>query len=116
MNLLKGRLDGLRFLADNGTILPLPAAVPAANGAPVVYGVRPEHFRVGGEGVPVEVRVVEPTGSQTQVAVNAGGQELTCIFHERISARPGDTIHIQPDPQHIFVFDQGSGARIPLTQ
>ncbi len=115
MNLLKGRVDGASFVADNGTVLPLPAPLPRTNGAPVVYGVRPEHFTVGGQGVPVEVRVVEPTGSQTQVAVNAGGQELTCIFHERISARPGETIHIRPDPERIFVFDQGTGVRIQLT-
>ena len=115
MNLLTGRLDGAAFVADNGTTLPLPSALPSANGAPVVYGIRPEHFRVGDRGVAVQVRVVEPTGAQTQVAVNAGGQELICIFHQRIEARPGDTIRIEPDPGHIFLFDQGTGARIPLT-
>ena len=39
----------------------------AADGRPVVLGIRPEHFCWLGDGLPVEVVVVEPTGSEMQV-------------------------------------------------
>ena len=39
---------------------------------------------VADDGVPVEVVVVEPTGSETQVVAKAGGQEMICVFRERV--------------------------------
>ena len=61
---------------------------------------------------PVEVVVVEPTGSETQVVVKGGGQEMICVFRERISAKPGETIHLLPDPKRAHLFDQETGRRL----
>ncbi|HEY8289258.1 MAG TPA: sn-glycerol-3-phosphate ABC transporter ATP-binding protein UgpC, partial [Acetobacteraceae bacterium] len=44
MNFLKGKVHGGSFLSDEGTVLPLPNGRNGADGRPVVYGVRPEHF------------------------------------------------------------------------
>jgi multiple sugar transport system ATP-binding protein len=93
--------------------MPLSAAPVASEGQKVVYGIRPEHFLPGGaDGVPVEVVVIEPTGSETQVVVKASGQELVCVFRERISARPGETITVTPDPNLVHLFDETSGKRL----
>jgi multiple sugar transport system ATP-binding protein len=56
--------------------------------------------------------VTEPTGSETQVVAKAGGREITCVFRERIGARPGEIIHVTPNPAHIHLFDKEIGRRL----
>ena len=117
MNLFKGRIDGngaSTFVADAGINLPLGQAIPAASGQPLVYGIRPEHFRLADDGLPAEIVVLEPTGSATLVALSAQGQELVAVFRELLSARPGDHIHIRPDVQLAHVFDAKSGVRLTI--
>jgi multiple sugar transport system ATP-binding protein len=58
------------------------------------------------------VVVIEPTGSETQVVAKGGGQEIICVFRERIAAQPGETIHIAPDPKLVHLFEQESGRRL----
>jgi multiple sugar transport system ATP-binding protein len=112
MNFLSGRIAGGVFVAEGGLALPLRSGPAASEGKPVIYGIRPEHFRLTPEGIPVEVVVVEPTGSETQVVVRSNGQEMIAIFRERVMARPGETIRIAPDPALVHLFDQESGRRL----
>ena len=58
------------------------------------------------------VVVVEPTGSETQVVAKGAGQELICVFRERVTARPGETIHVTPNPDLVHLFDQDTGKRL----
>ncbi|ANY84068.1 sugar ABC transporter ATP-binding protein (plasmid) [Microvirga ossetica] len=111
MNILDGRLSPAGF-AMGDLRLPVQNAPAASDGRPVYYGVRPEHFRLTGEGLPVEVIVIEPTGSETQVVCRAGGRDITCVFRERISAKPGDILQVQPDPALVHLFDKDSGIRL----
>ena len=78
----------------------------------VIYGIRPEHWRLASDGVAAEVLVVEPTGSETQVVTRLGGATVTCAFRERIAARPGEHIGISPDAAVVHLFDQGTGQRL----
>ena len=64
------------------------------------------------EGVPVEVAVIEPTGSETQVVARLGQQEITVLFRERLSLQPGETIRLAPDLDKIHLFDKASGKRL----
>jgi multiple sugar transport system ATP-binding protein len=112
MNLIRGRVESGAFRAEGGLHFPLPAGAPAPNNRSVVCGIRPEHFALSDEGVPAEVIVVEPTGSETQVVARAQGQELTAVFRERIPARPSETIRILPAGNLIHLFDAESGKRI----
>jgi len=112
MNFIKGRIEGDGFVSDGGLRLPITTAAPASAGKPVVYGVRPEHFLPSPDGVPVEVVVIEPTGSETQVVVRSAGQEMICVFRERIAAKPGETIRVAPDPGLVHLFDQATGRRL----
>src|SRR5882672_4879656 len=64
MNILKGTVSNGRLRTDDGTDWPLPTTLKSAKEGPAVYGVRPEHLRIDGNGgIPATVQVVEPTGS-----------------------------------------------------
>ncbi len=116
MNFLPGRIrsnGSATFVGDGGVEIPLGGgAPPASDGRPITLGIRPEHFRVADDGTPVEVVVVEPTGSETLLAVKAGGREMTCLFRERVLPKPGETIRIRPDPSLVHAFDGETGQRI----
>jgi multiple sugar transport system ATP-binding protein len=113
MNFIRGRIEGDGFVTGGGVTLPLARAPAAAAGRPAVYGVRPEHFQLAPNGVPVEVVVIEPTGSEMQIVARlAGGQEIVSVFRERVQARPGDTLRIAPDPRLVHLFDEESGRRL----
>jgi multiple sugar transport system ATP-binding protein len=112
MNFIKGRIEGGKFVSDGGVALPLIGAPASSEGRPVIYGIRPEHILLSDAGVAAEVVVVEPTGSETQVVTKVGGQDIVCVFRERIGAQPGEKIRIQPNPNLIHVFDQETGKRL----
>ncbi len=111
MNVLEGRIASSGFSIGNLT-LPVQNAPAASVERPAYYGIRPEHFQLRSDGIPAEVIVVEPTGSETQVVAKAGDREITCVFRERISAGPGEIIHVAPDPALVHLFDRETGQRI----
>jgi multiple sugar transport system ATP-binding protein len=115
MNFIQGSVDAdgkAGITSQKGAHLPLGKLGAAKAGQAVVYGIRPEHIHLSDQGVDAEVVVVEPTGSETQVVVRLKGEELICVFRERISAKPGETIKILPDPNLVHLFDAGTGKRI----
>jgi multiple sugar transport system ATP-binding protein len=115
MNFIRGKIRAgvtPSFEAEKGGVFPLHAAPEGSDGRPAVYGIRPEHFQLAANGLPAEVVVVEPTGSETQVVARIGGQEVVCIFRERITAGPGETIQIAPDPRLVHLFDAEAGNRL----
>jgi multiple sugar transport system ATP-binding protein len=112
MNFVKGKIGGGGFQADGGFALPVGRAPAASDGKPVVYGLRPEHIRIDPQGVPAEVVVIEPTGSETQVVLRAGGQDIVAVFRDRMSAKPGEMIPIAPTLAVAHLFDAESGLRL----
>ena len=116
MNLLKGtiKLNGTaRFLTDGGVSLPLAWAPAGSDGRPAVYGIRPEHLTLGGaDGVPFEVSVLEPTGSETQVFARIGGAKVVGVFRERVTARPGEMLPVTPNVGAAHLFDPMTGVRL----
>ena len=112
MNLFEGTVSGDGFVSAKGLKLPLNGVRPE-NGSPVSYGIRPEHLTLADDGLPVKVHLVEPTGSETQITVQAeGGEEFDCIFKQRVNAAPGDVIRLSPKPDLIHLFDATTGTRI----
>ena len=115
MNFVHGRImsqDGQKqFLSEGGLALPLPPT-SAGEGQQVTYGIRPEHIRIGEGGVAMNVVVVEPTGSETQVFAKAGGEFVDALVKERITARPGSEIGFVIDPADVHLFDRESEQRI----
>jgi multiple sugar transport system ATP-binding protein len=115
MNFLKGtiRLNGnAEFEGPAGVRLPLAQVPRETNGRAATYGIRPEHFVLGDTGVPAEVVVVEPTGSETQVFAKVGDQEITAVFRERHQFNPGDQIRLLPDAKLVHLFDEATGKRL----
>ena len=72
----------------------------------------PEHFVIADDGAEAEVQVVEPTGSELQIAARIGGDDVIAVFRERHDFKPGDKIRLKPDPRLVHLFDAPSGQRL----
>ena len=99
--------DGMQWPLDHG---------PGADGQPVAYGVRPGDLKLTGAGaanaVPGEIVVVEPTGAETELLIQAGEAQVILVTHGRPDVNPGDRIGLAVDPAKVHLFDQGTGARL----
>jgi multiple sugar transport system ATP-binding protein len=107
MNFIKARLEGAErptLVTASGVKIPLDAAPRVAAGSEIIMGVRPEHVSLGGpRAMPVEIMVIEPTGYETQVIAKFAGQDIVCVFRERLNGRPGDSIALTFEgPLHFF--------------
>ncbi|MFL5018139.1 MAG: ABC transporter ATP-binding protein [Rhizobium sp.] len=115
MNMIKGRLDPEYpkvFKAQDGTALPVANPPAEAIGRDLVYGLRPEYILLDANGLPGEIVVIEPTGYETHLILRLGGSDLSCVFRERVSARPGETLRVAIDAAHVHLFDAESGRRL----
>jgi multiple sugar transport system ATP-binding protein len=101
MNLLPGRVVGGAFHAEGGAVLPMP---PRGSNTAITYGIRPEHLVLADDGIPATIAVVEPTGSETQVALRMGETPLVGAFRERIAGRPGEILRVTPDLSLVHLF------------
>jgi multiple sugar transport system ATP-binding protein len=113
MNFIEGRIaaDGSSVETPQGDRLAI-GAVPAQAGRAVVYGIRPEHLELAGDGIPADVAVIEPTGSETQIVARHGCGEIVAAFRERHQVKPGERIHLRPRPLAAHLFDAQTGARL----
>jgi multiple sugar transport system ATP-binding protein len=115
MNFLTGtiRTNAVpQFESANGIRLPLAAVPPGSDGRPAIYGIRPEHFVIADDGAEAEVQVIEPTGSELQIAAKIGSDDVIAVFRERHDFKPGDKIRLKPNPRLVHLFDAPSGQRL----
>ncbi|NLS19433.1 sn-glycerol-3-phosphate ABC transporter ATP-binding protein UgpC [Rhizobium sp. P40RR-XXII] len=114
MNFIDGRIEEGVFRSEKGLILPLPQGFSVAEhgGRRLVYGIRPEHIRAAAGGLSARVGIVEGTGSEIYAKLDCGGEEISCLFRERLNIRFGDKIDIAIDPASIHLFDKASGKRL----
>ncbi|MEL7131396.1 MAG: sn-glycerol-3-phosphate ABC transporter ATP-binding protein UgpC [Pseudomonadota bacterium] len=111
MNFIQGKVSGGKFRSNTGLLLDLPAA-ETSEGQEIIYGIRPEDITIGETGVPLEVIVVEPTGSETQVFAKHGTAKIDALVKERISARPTSKLGFIFDPAKAHLFDHATERRI----
>ena len=119
MNLVPGTLRAApspHLVSDGGAMLPLSAIPKGWDGKPVIYGIRPEDFGLGEGGIEGTVVVVEATGSETQVTIQAGRDQLVGVFRERVTLAPGAPIGLIPNAAKVHLFDPATGARIEQGQ
>ena len=109
--------DAIVF-ADGGALAPLDlqtgARVRSAGGA--VLGIRPEHFAVapdGADGIPVQVRLVEPLGSDTLIHFDVAGASAIARVDPALKPKVGDRISLRPIPDKIHLFDTDHGNLLP---
>jgi len=114
MNFIRGRVEEGVFRTAKGVTLPLPpTANPASlGGRELVYGIRPEHIRAAEAGIEGRVELVEGTGSEIYAKLNCNGEEIACLFRERLDIRFGDTVRVAIDPASVHLFDKETGKRI----
>jgi multiple sugar transport system ATP-binding protein len=112
MNFIKGSVKAGIFVTPDGIELPLPGGVSPTTENSAIYGIRPEHMKIADQGIKIDVEVVEPTGSEIMVVGKLGAQEISCLFRDRLSIRPGDTIQVLIDPKTSHLFDAVNGARM----
>ena len=111
MNLIEGVIAALpqggKAFQAGDLVLPLPENLSVSVGQAVLYGVRPEHLTcsVSGEGIPMTISVVEPTGPEIHLFGMLANSEICAISRERLGWKPGETVMLQPDGNHIHIFD-----------
>jgi multiple sugar transport system ATP-binding protein len=114
MNLIKGHIRASAepfFETDEGIRLPLHRAPAGSDGRPAFYGIRPEHFTLGGS-VSAHVTVVESTGSETQVFAKLGQQKIIGVFRDRVEEPSDHVIAMTPNAALVHLFDGESGLRL----
>ncbi|ARM92065.1 ABC transporter ATP-binding domain-containing protein (plasmid) [Rhizobium sp. CIAT894] len=80
---------------------------------PLTLGIRPEDIAFGGEtGIDAVVKVVEPTGSETHVAVEVDGRELTWVVRERVELVPEQRVKFSFETSKVHFFDQQTQQRL----
>lgn len=121
MNLLKGSLTlhaGVLAVQLGEVAVPLVQPPPGidrlAVGDVVTLGLRPEdigiHIQGGEDGIPGEVHVVEPLGSETLVSVKTSvGPVKVKVFHD-MDLAPGDVVRLVANPSRVRLFDQAGMA------
>jgi len=119
MNVLNGkvgRAGGSAHVEVAGGVRWPLRQVAGAEGQAVAYGIRPGDLTLAEAGtdgtVPAEIVVVEPTGAETELLIQAGEAQLILVTHGRPRVSPGDRIGLAIDPAKVHVFDQATGARL----
>ena len=62
--------------------------------------------------VAAEVIVVEPTGAETELLVQAGASQFVVVIHGRTAAAPGETLHLSIATGAVHLFDPTNGAAL----
>jgi multiple sugar transport system ATP-binding protein len=118
MNLLEAHAkDGQAQIGE--FLVPVDPTASRKMQGNITVGVRPEAWRLVSEnegGLPVRVTVVEELGSDAFVYGTSGIEGTPNNIIVRVSGRDsvhkGQTIHVTTDPQHVHVFDTGTGERL----
>jgi sn-glycerol 3-phosphate transport system ATP-binding protein len=94
------------------------AAVPGlAHGAPrsldvLALGVRPETMRIESQGLPAAIVAAEYLGADTQIETRIGEETMMVRVAGRITAEPGQTVHLAWAPEDAHWFDLSSQCRV----
>ena len=102
------------FVEAGGNRWPLGRASEVPDGTKVLYGIRPTDMLPGRshDSVQGTVVVVEPTGAETEIVFEAGGQTMTLVQQGRTTLAPGDRIDLQVDASKAHLFDSVHTARL----
>jgi multiple sugar transport system ATP-binding protein len=113
MNIFEGGMEAEGFRTKDGVLFPSPVR-PDYIGRSVLYGIRPEHIDLGGEGegVAATVHVVEPTGAEILLICRAGSTNITVVTRNRMVTRPGTILYLAPSMENIHLFNPETGLRL----
>jgi multiple sugar transport system ATP-binding protein len=112
MNFVEGRLQGGAFVSPGGVKLPVNMPPGASEGQPAVYGVRPQHITLGGDGLKATVQIVEPTGEAQEVSVRSGDVDLVVEVRNQPALKVGEEISLTIAVDRVRLFGPADGRRI----
>jgi len=101
MNVIPVKVEGASARIG-GQVVALPGAPAVGAGKTLELGVRPEHVRLGAEGLPVQIRKVEDAGRRKIVRLSLEGREIAAIAgeNEEIPAEP----RVRFDPAGVNLY------------
>jgi multiple sugar transport system ATP-binding protein len=115
MNMLTGVLEasgaGLVF-AHAGVRIPVCAGGEA--GRKTILGARPEDIVIGQGPAQATIRIVEPTGHETIIMAEIGGEPVVLRTAPDSRLKPGERIPIAFRGARLHAFDSVTGKRLPL--
>jgi sn-glycerol 3-phosphate transport system ATP-binding protein len=92
-----------------GEVIALGA--PVGSEGAVTLGIRPEHVSLSAGGIPIEVELVEPLGSET--LVHGRMADGTALLAKLPGAAPvAERVEVALTPSELHMFDATSGRRI----
>ena len=109
MNIVEAEVRGGQ-VTIGGT--PVGDAPTGRADGPVLLGIRPENILRDPGGHEAVVEVVEPTGPETFLVLDAFGTELLATLREDGIPAPGDRLTIALQPGKLHLFDPASGQRV----
>ena len=116
MNLLPGILEpsgsGLAFVRQG---LKLAVGAGGQAGQKVTLGIRPEDITLGTGPFIATVRIVEPTGHETIVMADIGGQSAIVRAQPDAAHSPGAEVAFALRANKLHAFDSVTGERLDLT-
>src|SRR4051812_31105120 len=99
--------------------VPIDRTAAARSSGDITVGVRPEAWRVAGEGetgLPVTVSVIEELGADGflygTTEVDGAVHDVVVRLDERRTVEKGATVHVTTDPARVHVFDTATGERL----
>jgi len=103
--------------AVNGYVLPGSVQYRAAMGATqlprsLTLGIRPEYLRIGEQGMPAQIELVERLGTEQVVTLQAHGASLRVKLDSEVRYRAGDRVNVSLDWSRAHLFDAEGGGRI----
>ena len=122
MNILSGIFDGTHFQVDGNSMPVLPEmlqAISLSQNQVVSLGIRPEQISLAEhneDALVVRIELVEPLGREILVRgqippknPDAPPQRLNFFVQPPTLPRLNDTLRLQVDPKHWFLFDPVGG-------
>jgi multiple sugar transport system ATP-binding protein len=105
-------LPGGQSLTYGGNELSAPVREALSGRSEAVIGVRPHALHVGEGALKGKIISCQWLGDQTHVAIDVAGKTLVSVAHERVIAKPGETIGLSISGSDLHLFDAGSGMAI----
>ena len=123
MNLIPGKIEGRSgnvVFISNGVEMEIKQSLASLleegfEGKEVVWGIRPENFRVPkedtGEKYIKELKVLyaEPLGPATLCLCSLGDYKIRVSVQEPLRPSIGDTLRLEWRSRHLYLFDKNTG-------
>jgi multiple sugar transport system ATP-binding protein len=103
--------DG-QLLSYGGNELSAPVRNVLLNQSEIVIGVRPHALHVGQGPLKGKIISCQWLGDQTHVAIEVAGKTLVSVAHERVIAKPGETVGLSILGSDLHLFDANTGIAI----